>query len=258
LRELLINALFALHQCVNAIGIGLGVRQPDPADHARGQARVTCDLRPRLAAVGGLVHAAAGSAARHLVLDAIRLPQCGVDHIGIVGVDHDIDGAGARILEQRAFPRLAAVGALENAALLARAVIQPERRDIDDVGIGRVNADLRDRIDVLESDMRPRLPRVARFVDAIAWHDVAADARLAHADEDDVRIGFGNRHGADRGAVDLAVGDRRPVVAGIGGLPQAAADGAEVGLARASLDAGHRDRAAAAIGADAPPAIRVE
>ncbi len=119
-------ALFVLDQRVDAIRIRLGVGQADASDQAGGQAGVAGDLGPGLAAVGGLIHAAAGTAARHLVFDAVRLPQRGVDDVRVVGVDHDVDGAAARILEQRALPRLAAVGALEDAALLARPAVLAE------------------------------------------------------------------------------------------------------------------------------------
>ena len=61
-----------------------------------------------------------------------------------------------------------------------------------------------------EADVRPGLAGVGRLVDAVARHDVAADARLAHADVDDVGVRFGDGDGADRRARDLAVGDRRP------------------------------------------------
>ena len=59
-------------------------------------------------------------------------------------------------------------------------------------------------------------------------------ADLAHADEHDVGVGLAHRHRAHRGAGDLPVGDRRPGLAAVGGLPQAAAGGAEVGLAGAA------------------------
>ena len=106
--------------------------------------------------------------------------------------------------------------------------------------------------------MRPGLPGVGGLVDAVPRHDVAADARLAHPDEDHVGIRFRYRDRADRGALDLAVGDRRPVLAGVDRLPEAAADRPEVCLSGPSLDATDRDRAATAIWTDAAPAQSVE
>ena len=118
-----------------------------------------------------------------------------------------------------------------------------------------MDADFGDVLRLAEADVLPRLARVGRFVDAVAGLDVAANARLARADEDDVRIRF--RHGdrADRRTRDLAVGHRRPRLAAVRGLPQAAASGAEIAFLRPLQGTGHRQRAAAAVGADAAPLI---
>ena len=156
---------------------------------------------------------------------------------------------------QRPLPRLAAVGALVDAALLAVEAQPAERRDVDDVGVGRMDADLRNHAGIGERHVRPRLAGVDRLVDAVALHDVAADARLAHADVDDVGVGLGDGDRADRGAVNLAVGHRRPRLALVGGLPQPAAGRAEVALVRPALHARDGNRPAAAIRADAAPLV---
>ena len=101
--------------------------------------------------------------------------------------------------------------------------------------------------------MGPRLAGVGRLVDAVARHDVAADARLARADEDDVGLRFRDGDGADRRAPDLAVGDGRPFRAAVDRLPQSAAGRAEVAFSRPPLHAGDGDRSAAAVRADAAP-----
>ena len=112
--------------------------------------------------------------------------------------------------------------------------------------------------DSWKPDVLPGGARVAAAVDAVAGEDVAADARFAGADEDEVGVGFGDRHRADRGRADLEVGDREPVVAAVGGLPQAAARGAEVGFLRAADDAGGGDGAAAAVGPEVAPGVAGE
>ena len=75
-------------------------------------------------------------------------------------------------------PRLAAVGALVDAALFAVGTPyfpkSATKTMFGFVGWMRI---LRDRIRVLESDVRPRLAGVGRLVDAVARLDVAADAR---------------------------------------------------------------------------------
>ena len=246
-------AVLVLDQRVDAVGIRGRQRDADLADHPRRHARVARDLFPGLAAVGRLEEAAARTAARHLILDAIRLPHRRVHHARVLAIDRDVDRAGLGVAEQHLLPGLAAVDRLEHAALVVVLAVAAEVGDEDDVGVGRMDADLRDRVGVVEADVRPGLAGVGGFVDAVAAHDVAADAGFAHADVDDVGIRLGDGDRADRGAGDQAVGDRRPLRAAIGRLPQAAADRAEVGFLRPSLDAGDRDRSAAAIRADAAP-----
>ena len=121
-----------------------------------------------------------------------------------------------------------------------------------------MDADLRDGINRLEAHVRPRLARISALVDAIARHDVAANRRLAHTDVHDIGIALAHRHRAHRGAGDLAVGHRPPVLAAIGGLPQPAAGGAEIRLVLAPYDPAGGNRPAATIRADIPPPERLE
>ena len=109
-----------------------------------------------------------------------------------------------------------------------------------------------------EPDVLPGLAGVPAAVDAVAGQDVAADARLAGADEDEVGIGFRHRDRAHRRRRDLEVGDGIPVVAAVGCLPEAAAGRAEVGFVRPALDAGDRDGTAAAVGAQVAPGVAGE
>jgi hypothetical protein len=57
---------------------------------------------------------------------------------------------------KRTLRHVAAVGALEHAALLARHAVLAEGGGVDDVRVGGVDADLRDRVDRLEADVLPR------------------------------------------------------------------------------------------------------
>ena len=180
-----------------------------------------------------------------------------VDDVRVGRVDANLRDR-LRIGEADVRPRLAAVGRLEHAAFIVGRRRMAERRNVDDVGVGRVDANLRDRLGIGEARVRPRLAGVDRFVDAVALHDVAADARLAHTDEHDVGIALGDRDGADRRAFDLAVGHRIPRLAAVGRLPQSAADRPEVVLVNADRAARGRDRTAAAHGADAAPLQRFE
>ena len=193
-----------------------------------GRPGIARDLGPVVAAVGGLEEAAAGSAAREAPRRAVGVPDGGVQHLRVIGVERKIHGAGATVAEQYFLPGLAAIPGAEDAALGVGAVGVAERRNVDQVGIGGVHANARDRLRIGEAHVLPGLAGVDGFVHAVALHDVAAQFGFAHADVDHVGIGFGDRHGADRRALQLTVGDRAPGQAAIGGLPQTAAGGAEV------------------------------
>ena len=91
-----------------------------------------------------------------------------------------------------------------------------------------MHAQARDRLRVAEiGEVIPLHAAVGRLVDAVALDDVAAQLRFAAADVDDVGVRLADRQRADRRGADLAVGHRRPVGAAVGGLPRAAAGGAE-------------------------------
>src|SRR2546430_16883648 len=66
----------------------------------------------------------------------------------------------------------------------------PLRRDVNNVGILRMNANARNLPRVFQADVLPGLAAVRRFVNSIAVRYVAANWRLAHADIDRVRIGI--------------------------------------------------------------------
>ena len=110
-------------------GVGGRDRHADAPHQPLGrQPGVARDLRPRLAAVGALEQPAPRTAARHLVFLAVRLPHRRVHHVRVLAVDRDVDRAGLVVAEEHLAPRLAAVGALEHAALVARHAVLAERR----------------------------------------------------------------------------------------------------------------------------------
>jgi hypothetical protein len=68
------------------------------------------------------------------------------------------------------------------------------RGQVDDIGVLRVDADVRDLLRVLQADVRPGGSGISRLVDTVAMRDVVADRRLAYAHEVHVRIGPGHRY----------------------------------------------------------------
>ena len=100
--------------------------------------------------------------------------------------------------------------------------------------------------------MRPRVPRVCGFVDAVSVAHRIAQRRLARAGVD--QIGVRRRDGdrADRGD-RLRVEHRRPRAARVGRFPHAAVHRAEIELVRPARHAADRVDASAAEWPERPP-----
>src|SRR5205085_6095727 len=98
----------------------------------------------------------------------------------------EVDGAGPRAAKEDFLPGTSAIAGAIEPALLVRSPRVPQRRDVDQVGVVRVDADLGDVPRVGQAHVSPRLAAVGRLVDAVAVRDVAADARLTCAGIDDV------------------------------------------------------------------------
>ena len=138
--------------------------------------------------------------------------------LGLFGSMRKIDRARFRPAREYLLPGRPAVGGFENAALIVRAELMPQRGYEDDVRIARIDEHFADLLGIFESDVLPGAAGVGGFVDSVAWRRVAADAGFAHARIDKVGIGFGDGDRADIAVGELAVGDGDPGRAAVGGL----------------------------------------
>ena len=169
------------------------------------------------------------------------------------GIEGDVDGAGLFIFVENLLPGLAAIGRAKDSALFVRPERMSERRDENDVGIVRID-DQRGRCGACH---RVRCasrscPPSTRFVHAIAKRNVAANAGLARAHVNDVRIGGRDRNRSDRGN-RLLVEKRRPGEPAVRRLPHAAGHRAEIIDIRLTRDARHSQHAPAAERPHQPP-----
>ena len=202
---------------------------------------------------------AAGAAAFHRPGRAIRLPGRRVQHIGVLRIHRQVDRAAAVVAIEHLLPGLAAILRAIHASIRVWPIRMPEHRRIDEIRIGRVHTNLADHFGVAKADVRPRLAGIGGLVNAVALNDVAAEARLPHADVDDVRVRGRDCQRAHRGGAEVVVADGRPGQAVVGGLPHAAADCAKVVLVRSRRAACHGNRTAATVRADAsPPHARIQ
>ncbi len=214
------------------------------------------ELRPGLAAIGRLVDACEAGrfdggapAGRRVVL-----PQGGIADPGIAGREDQVDRAGDIVFMQNVAPRFAAVGGLENAALIVLRIGAAQGGHQHDVGIVRVHPERADVLGVLEADMLPRFPGVGGLVDAVAHVDRAAHhADVAGAEVNDIGIGQGDSHRAD-GRDRHGIGNGRPDHAAVDGFPKAAAGRAHVIDGGIAGDARHRGDAPGAERPDLAPA----
>src|SRR2546430_10435267 len=96
--------IFGLDQRPDAGRLGRRRRETDVAPHSSRQAGVVGDLGPVLAAVGGLEQAAALAAGDELPGIALRLPERGIQHVGIGRVEHEVGDAGRYLPEHYLAP----------------------------------------------------------------------------------------------------------------------------------------------------------
>ena len=252
------RAVLGLDDRVHPAGLRRGRRDADLSEQAFGQPLRARDLRPRVAAVARAEEARSRPAGDELPRPADRLPEGRVHDPRVVRVDREVARARALAPIEDALPGLAAVARAVHASLGVRAVRVPERGHVCRVRVLGMHADLRDVPRPLETEVRPALARVGRAVHPIAVRHVAADAALAHAHVDDVRVGLRDRDRPDRRALEEAIGRVLPVHAAVERLPHAAASGSEiegVALARIARDGAH---APAAIRPGAAPLEAVE
>ena len=247
-----------------AIGIAGRDGDADLADEVVG-GQAAGELLPGVAAVGGFVESAAGQVGRSVdgPWRTARGPERGVEDCGIFGVDGDVDGADVvgdrRRLKRTFFQVAAAVERAIEAAVGVGIVDVAEGGDVDAVRIVGVDGDAADVLGVVEADVGPGLALIGGLVHAVAVGVLAADVGLAGADVDDVGVRRGDGDGAD-GADGNAVcrRDGEPGAAGVFGLPDAAADGAEVEGVGLAGNAGDAVGAASAHGSDVAPVQAVE
>src|SRR4029453_14912282 len=141
-------------------------RQAGTSDVAGGQA--ARQPRPGFPGVRRLVDAAFRPAADHLANGAAALIRRGVDDVGALRIEDDVADAGVGADRQDRRPGVAPVGRLVEAALAARREQRALGRDVDDVGLPRIDQNLPDVFRGFEPDALPRLAGVGRLVDAVS------------------------------------------------------------------------------------------
>jgi hypothetical protein len=122
----------------------------------------------------------------------------------------------------------------------ARGPQRSDGRDVNDVGVARIDHDVLDVFGVLEAHPLPGCPAIGRLVDAVAEADAALVVVLTGPEPDDVRVLRIDRDRAERVGA-LLVEDAGPGVAAVLGLPEVARGRRDVphtGILRVDGDVG--------------------
>src|SRR5688572_1362192 len=138
----------------------------------------------------------------------LALPCCRDEDVGVARIHLHVVGAGPVVYVEYSRPRCSAIGRLVDATLAPLAPDRTLRRDVDNVGVSRVDQDAADMFAFLEADVFPRAAAVDRLVDTVTVRDDALRVVFAGADPDHVRIFRVDRDGAYRKRA-LSVEDRR-------------------------------------------------
>src|SRR6266699_6138027 len=239
-------AFLRFDQRVNNIRIGAGNRHANAAERAFGHA-VAFNAFPGSTVVVRTVETVLVAATVEHPGRAVTFPHRCKKDMGILRVENAVNATGAVVEVKNFLPGFAAIAGAENAALGVFAVGVAESGDEGDVGIGGMNDDLADVARVSQPNVVPGLAAVVRTVNAIAEGDVATNAGFARADINYIGIGVRDRDAADGGG-GLLVEERIPGNAAVGGLPNAASDGAKIVGIRLARHSGYGENAAAAEG----------
>ena len=200
-------------------------RDHDAAHVAAGDA--LADPAPGLAAVGGLVQPALGSAVDQRPGVTAALMRHRQQHVGVGRIHRDIADAGVLADLEDLRPVLAAVDRLVEPAVAARRPQRTVGGREHDVRIARIDDDAADVLGGLEAQIPPRAAGVVAAIDAVAVADAALVVGLAAAHPDRGRV---LRIDDDRShrVGPFVLEDRRPGDAGVGRLPHAARCDADI------------------------------
>ena len=126
-------------------------------------------MSPGLAAIDRLENATA-IAVEHAVLPRAfaRFPQSRVNNLRIARIDLHVARAGVFIAIQNAFEIFPAIERSIKAAFFVRSVGMTGHRDENALCIFWIDSELRDLLTVAQTEMRPRLSGIDRFVNPVA------------------------------------------------------------------------------------------
>ena len=149
------------------VGIGRRNGDPDLAEKTLRQPGPAGDVGPGIAAIRRLVEAAIRAAALQAVRGPLDMPERGVEYVGIGRIEDEVDRAGLITLVENPLPGLAAIARSIDAPLFVGPKDMAQGRDVDQIGIARVDTHSANVAGVLQPHPSPGPPGVSRAVDAV-------------------------------------------------------------------------------------------
>src|SRR5205823_4034961 len=89
---------------------------------------------------------------------------------------------------QNMLPSFATIGRTVDPSFFIRAMGMAECRDVDEIGILRMDAYPADVACIFQAYVRPGLATIGGFIDTVAMSHISANGRLTHTHIDDVAI----------------------------------------------------------------------
>src|ERR1043166_5795077 len=124
--------------------------------------QAVCQWAPGVAAIGGLVESAARSLPRAIFPRSLsRRPKVRVDDFRIAWIESECDGAGVLVLIENLLPVFTAVGRTKHSAFFVWPVRMPERCDVHQIRIARIDEYRSDLLHVPKAEMLPRFSAVS-------------------------------------------------------------------------------------------------
>ena len=221
------RASLRLHQRVHHVRVRAGDGDADPPQLAGRQAVVRSQAHPFGTAVVGDVQPAARPARAEEPRPASERPHRREELVGVLRVDHQVGDARARVHVQDALPRLAAVGGLVDAALLAVTPRRSHGAHVHRARVRRMDDDAVDALRALQPHVPPSVAPVEAAVDAVADARRVARVPFPRARPHHVRVRLRHRDGADP-QHRLVVEDRLPSESAVPRAPHASRGRAHV------------------------------
>ena len=177
------HTLLGLYSRIENVAVGRRQRQsktPQAVVFIRSRQTVVYFL-PVFAAIGRFIQGAALPARVERPGGSAKLPESGIQHIGVALIQNQLRAAGIGRTGQHALPGLAAIGGFVYPAFVAITPQGAHHSYIYLIRILRINLNTADALTILEAHALPTGATIGSFVEAITYRGAVARPYLSGA-----------------------------------------------------------------------------